>query len=311
MTRVALPLVLPVLLCAAPQPVHAQRAQGAVVPEAITVGDVFHAAVRVELPPGMRVQVADSLVLPADVERAGRHEVRIDSTADGRRATILYPLAAWKPGSYQLPAARLRVLTEAGESTVSVELPSFTVRSVLPPDTAGVQPRGAKDVIGGNRVWWPLLLGLLLAALVAAALYAWWRRRRRVEPVVFIPAVPPREHALALLDALQRDGLLERGELKVFYARLAAVLRQYAAATDVAWSPDLTTNELGTRLRHTLGPVDALELVRVLGSADMVKFARARLAPATARADFDTARAWIGRVGPPAPDTGADALRAA
>ena len=289
-------VLLLLVLCAA-RPVAAQSVATAVVPQGITVGDVFHAAVRIQLPPGADIQAPDSIALAEDLELAGRMEIRYDSVNGGRAATILYPLSAWRPGDYQLPTVRLRVTTDGGGSDLTVALPSFTVQSVLPQDTTGIEPRGAKDVLGANRLWWPILLALLLALLLAIALYMWWRRRRPAPEEVIEPVVPPRESALAQLDALAREGLLERGELRIFYIRLTEILRRYAATVDTRWSTHLTTSELAHQLRAFERAGDAADLVRILGSADLVKFARARGDLAAARSHLDDTRGWIERVG--------------
>jgi hypothetical protein len=303
-------LAAALVLCGA-LPASAQQPQAAVVPEAITVGDVFHAAIRVDLPAGTTLLAPDSLALPADIEPAGRREVRMDSVNGVPRATVIFPLTAWRPGSYDIPALAVRVVRDGTESTHTVQLPSFTVRSVLPGDTAGVEPRPAKDVFGASRLWWPILLGLLLAAAVAAALWYWWRRRKVPEPVAEPePMVVPREAALAQLDALQREGLIERGELREYYIRLTETLRRYTASLDPSWSADLTTAELGARMRAA-GFTDGLELVRLLGAADLVKFARARITPDAAGADLAAARRWVEHTEPPGSAAGSEERRAA
>jgi hypothetical protein len=298
------------LLCGSPA--AAQRVQTAVVPEAITVGDVFRAAIRIDLYDGARVIAPDSLELPADLEQAGRRDVRADTAAaDGSRTLILvYPLTAWRPGSYTLPAVAVQVVDGDAPRTLAVQLPAFEVRSVLPADTAGIDPQPAKDVLGASRLWWPLLLALLVACAIAAAFWLWWRRRRRrsaVQPVpVAAPAVPPREAALARLDALRASGLLERGDVKAYYEVMTETLRHYAATVDPLWSVDLTTSELGQRMRAT-HMTEALELTRLLGAADLVKFARLQQPPEAAAADLDAARTWIEGVPPPVAEAASDA----
>jgi hypothetical protein len=306
------------LLCAAG--VHAQRPvpQAAVVPEAITVGDVFHAAIRLDLPAGVQLAAPDSLVLPEDVEHAGRRELRFDTAAaadagTARRVTVVYPLTAWRPGSYELPPVTLRLDGDGAASTLTVQLPSFEVRSVLPADTAGIEPQPARDVLGPSRLWWPILLALLLAALVAGGLYYWWRRRRRPAPVpedVPVIVVLPRAAALERLAVLRRSGLIERGELKAYYEALTETLRHYAASVNAAWSTDLTTAELSA-IAPRRRIADAAELLRILHGADMVKFARASTSPESAWRDLDAAVAWVERAEPEQDAAGTDDRRVA
>jgi hypothetical protein len=293
--------------------VTAQQPRAAVVPESITVGDVFHAAVRMELPEGVTLAAPDSIALVEDVEQAGRREVRIDTVGGVRRATVSWPLAAWRPGTYSLPGVRLRIAGSGRDSVIDVALPTFGVRSVLPADTAGIEPKPARDVLGANRLWWPILLALLIAAIIGTALYIWWRRRRRtVEAAPEEPAIPPLEAARARLAALRREGLIERGEYRIFYERLTETLRHYAAAIQPRWSTDLTTSELAQRLRAEMPVTDALELTRILGAADLVKFARAVPAAEQAARDLDAAAAWLERSAPePTPDAAPEQEQAA
>jgi hypothetical protein len=248
----------------------------------------------------------DSIALPPDLELAGRRELRVDSAGGTRRVTVIYPLSAWRPGSYTVEPVTLRLLQGGAEATLLAELPAFSVRSVLPADTAGIEPQPASDVLGANRLWWPILAGLLLAAIVAGLLYAWWRRRRAavVTPAAaFVPATPPREAALTRLAELRRSGLLERGEVKAYYEILTEALRRYVATLHPRWGVDLTTSELSAELGGAALP-GAFELGRILGAADLVKFARARPPAEVAVNDLDAAYAWIERV--PAAEAAAD-----
>ncbi len=98
------PLALALLPCA----MSAQEVRTAVVPDSILVGDIFRVAVRVTVPAGVVVVFPDTLAVPDDVEAAARRELSVDSTADGEVSyTAVFPLAAWRPGSIELPPARL------------------------------------------------------------------------------------------------------------------------------------------------------------------------------------------------------------
>jgi hypothetical protein len=275
---------------------RAQQPQTAIVPESITVGDVFRAAIRFELPAGVQIAAPDSIALPPDLELAGRREARVDTAGGGQRVTIIYPLTAWRPGSYELPPLALRLVTDGTERTMAVAFPAFSVRSVLPADTAGIEARPAKDVLGASRLWWPILLGLLVAAAVAAALYYWWRRRRKpraVELAAPAPRVPARTATLEALHALRTSGLLERGEVKLFHERMSEALRHYVATLRPEWSPDLTTAELAHRMAAAGASPHTVELVRILAAADLVKFARRRAATDESLFELDAAVRWV------------------
>ncbi len=285
------------LLGAQAHGVRAQRVSTAVVPQTITVGDVFHAAVRVELPPGAEAVFPDTLALTGgDIEAAARVRVRVDSSADSRSVTALYALTAWRANeTMQLPDLGFTIrMPGGGVSTVTASFPAFELTSVLPADTAGIEPKPARDVRGPSRLWWPALLVIALLALLAALLWYLWRRRRPVrveaEPA---PRVPPRQRALEQLAHVRAAGYVERGEIKLFYTEAAAALRGYLEAIEPELGTDLTTGELAMHARRRGARPALLELIRILGNADMVKFARARPAPAEAYGDLDAAKRWV------------------
>jgi hypothetical protein len=293
-------LLVAVALCL-PAATSAQRpgatVRAAIVPETLSVGDVVHAAIRVRLAPGVRVEFPDTLPTSGDVEGAGARVIRTDTTGGELELTAAYPITAWKPGALQLPAAQIRLLMESGQDTIEVEFAEAQVLSVLPADTSNIEPRPARDVLGANRVWWPWLAGLLLAlALAAFGIWVWRRRRRPGEEPVFEPGLPPREAALAMLDRARALRLIEAGELKRFYSIVSEALRIYIEAIEPSWSADLTTIELASLLLDRRA--DVVPALEVLTRADLVKFAKARPDAATAHGDWNSAHAWVERFGP-------------
>lgn len=285
-----------------PSPATAQAPEtppprSAVLGDTIRVGDVVPVAVRVVVERGERVAWPDTLPVPGeDLENAARVRERVDTLADGRlQVTGIYSVTPWRAGELSIPELPLPVVT--GRETVrtlAVTLPSLDVLSVLPEDTAGLEPMPAKDVIGRNWSLWPFLVGLLaLLALVAAIV--WWRRRARAEePVPLAPPVPPRERVLTLLQEAREAGLVERGEMKEFYTRVSEALREYLAVIGSGWGEDLTTTELLSRFRAQAGPEEARALAQLLRPADQVKFARRDPDAATAVAEWEAARSWVG-----------------
>jgi hypothetical protein len=303
-----------------PAVVQAQEVRTAVVPDSIHVGDIFRVAVRVLVPAGAVVVFPDTLAVPANVEAAARRETTVDSTEDGRMAhTAVYPLTAWRTGPVELPPTTLAVVSPRGESEVEATFRPFNVTTLLPGDTAEIEPRPARDVVGSSRLLWPFVVGALLV-IVALALGMWvWRRRR---PVALAEAgVLPRDAALAELDRIRKLGYLERNELKAFYTAVASVLRRYTAQLDPRWGAQLTTTELWRSMRRVLddpspvpaggqpgaaedGSNEAVELYSMLGRADLVKFARARPAVAEAGAVWAEARGWVEQYPPPQAEPG-------
>ncbi len=292
-----------IALLALPEGGYAQRVGAVVSPDSVLVGDVFRAAIRVELPPGHRAIFPDTIPVPEDVEQAGRREEFVEERDDGsRRLTVVYPMSAWRPGPVELPAVPVRLEGPDGERTLEAQVPGLVVHSVLPPDSAELDPRGLKDVLGASRTWWPLLLALLLGGVAAAGGVWYWRRRGGETPIPIVPPIPPRERALAELERARRLGLLEAGELKAFYSIVTGAVRGYLAALNTAWGAELTTTELLERTDRTLQPESAHALAALLHAGDYVKFAKGRRTHVEAEADWEAARAWVLAHGRPTPD---------
>jgi hypothetical protein len=193
-----------------------------------------------------------------------------------------------------LPELALQLTDGTRARTAIVRFPTVRIRSVLPPDTAGIEPQPPHDVLGPNRVWWPLVLAGVSALLALAALLWWWRRRaRRADPAPAAPTVSPRDAALAALEAARHSGALEAGAYRHFYSDVSDVLRMYVAALDPVLGPDLTTTELTARLHTTGRAGSARDLGAVLRAADHVKFARHQPDVPAALSHWEQARAFV------------------
>ena len=284
-------LVWSAMLCLAiALPATAQQVQTGVSSDSIRVGDPFRAVVRFTLPPGMDVVLPDSIASTDDVESAGAVRMWRDTANGGITVSAAYPLTAWRTGPLPLPELNVVMKTAQGERPTAIKLPDITVLSVLPADTTNIEAKPPKDVLGGNRVWWPWIVGLLiLLALIAASIW-WYRRRRKAVEADALPMIMPRERALQELDRIQKLGLVEAGDFKRHYTLLSEVLRKYTATVEPAWGTDLTTDELAARTREV---EETRPAIAVLRQADLVKFARSTPDAETARRDLDRAREWV------------------
>jgi hypothetical protein len=284
--RVALALALQ-LPGAAPAPPPLRPATGA-VPDTVTVGDRFRAAVRLDLPPGARVAFP-ALPTTDTLQQVDSVSVRADSSG---AVTAVYPLVAWVAGITPAVTVRVEVLLPDGQRAaypVALRLPF--VRSVLPADTVGLRPKPPKGLVPIPlvREWWRLLL-LALAVLAALAATLWlYRRLRRTRTV----RLDPRAEALARLDEIAARGEVG-GDARAFYTEVVRVLRVYLAALGPGWGEHLTSHELLDALATSaVAPDRRARLERILDEADPARFGREGAEGDDPRAFLAEARALV------------------
>lgn len=275
-----------------------QEVRTALSPDTIRVGDRFYAAVRIQLPAGVTLAAPDTLPTSGDLENAGRVRRATRELPDGAtEITLIYPLTPWRTGELEVPSATMRIVDPGGEGEELIAtFPHILVVSVLPYDSAGVDPRPLKDVLGPSRLIWPWVVGALtIAAAVAAFVYYRRRSRERQPKLVFDVALAasPRDRALAALDAVRGLGLLEAGDVKNFYSRTIAALRAFLEECDPDWGTDLTSTELVGATRDLIPPEAVATLAQILDDADQVKFNRRTPPAPQALEEWAAVRRWI------------------
>jgi hypothetical protein len=124
-------------------------------------------------------------------------------------------------------------------------------------------------------VFW-IALGLLLALIAAVVTWLLRRRRQAEAPALApVPEIAPDKEALAALEALAREGLPAKGELRSFYIRLSAVAKRYLERRLGAPVLEMTSSETIAFLRAHPHGGELLPVIRDLAEqADRVKFAR-------------------------------------
>jgi hypothetical protein len=276
------------------------RVESGAVPDTVTVGQPYRAVARITVPAGSRVDVTLA-PLDSEVVEAGG-QMKVDSAAVQGHIGAEMAFVPWRTGPGARVQAILRVTSARGETReVAFPFAAPFVRSVLPKDTAGIRPKGPKDVLdaspGMERGTKLLAIGGILFALLLGIAYLLMRllRRRRREAIT-----DPRERATAVLDELAASGAAERGDWRTLYVGISDAMRDLAASLSPDWGRDLTTGELAAQMADDDVPeADVRDVATVLGRADLVKFARGAPSADDARADLAAARAWVGRIQPP------------
>jgi hypothetical protein len=248
-----------------------------VSPDTVLIGQPFNFFVKVLAPKGVRFE------FPTGPDTAAQNGVRPIALRGekifsmlGDTAVALYHLVAWDVGTQPLRFPDVRVTLEGQERRPPLGGAFVFVKSVLPADTSLRVPKPARPLITLPVFNWLLWLGLL-AAVIALVLLWWAWRRYRNRPKPPIDAYVKARQDFAAIEARR---LLEAGEASVYLVAMVDVVREYLAARVAGVRRSDTTFELLSTMKPREGV--EIELPRLLGAADLVKFARGDVAPVSA-----------------------------
>ena len=122
------------------------------------------------------------------------------------------------------------------------------------------------------------LIALIILSLVAWYI-VWYIRNKwqgRVRDVKPAPKLPPHVIAIKALDELRNRKLWQNGKHKLYYSTLTEILRVYIEGRWAVGALEMTSDEIISALRDIDIKYDSRSnLVAILRTADMVKFAKA------------------------------------
>lgn len=262
-----------------------------VSPDTVLVGEPFNLLVKVYAPKGVRFEFPAG---PDTTVENGVRPIQLRGekvvTMFGDTAAALYRLVAWDVGRQPLRIPDVRVTFQGLERTPPLAGASVFVRSVLPADTSLRVPKPARPLIVLPVFnWWPWI-ALLAAALLS--LFMWWAwRRYRNRPIA---PVDPYLRAQREFVRFEQLGLVENGRADEHVAAMVDVAREYLAAR----VPGVRRSDTSSELLRAMQPREGVEaeLPHLLERADLVKFARAEVAPEEAQTAGSIARAIVDHV---------------
>lgn len=125
-----------------------------------------------------------------------------------------------------------------------------------------------------SRMWLYILIGLGIAIVIFVVWYLRRRRSRMAEESIIL--LPPHVEANKALVELHHRKLWQNGNFKAYYTQLSMILRRYVSRRWEVQALESSTVELIAILRSIDMPgISRDNLIEILRTADMVKFAKA------------------------------------
>lgn len=264
----------------------------------ITLGDPLRLHVRVERDAGDRTLFPDldKELEPFVVHRASTPHVQdlASGNQSGRQLDErVYELRLFSLDADTVAAIEVPVVVASGD-TIRLLSPALQVEVIGVRDAAeGDSLRAIKSplhIAGGVPLW---LVGVLAALLAAglALLARRFLRRPAVSPAPVAPMARPPVDFVREFSRIAEMGLLQRRALKLYYTRLADVMRRFLQERLQVEALERTTAEIEADLGsgHRSGAVTLIDaelaqrVIDFLAAADLVKFARAEPDDASAQ----------------------------
>lgn len=238
----------------------------------ILLGEQFTLTIKLTSSPGKVVSgwplVPDSLNHLEVVSRG-----TVDSVREGNK--IIYSQAlvmtGFDSGHWVIPQMGVKV---DGKEITSASA-DINVQSIK---LDGSEYNDVKEIIEvppPGPEWKSILLYAFGSLLLLLLVYFWWRNRKR-KPVAFKPVSKGTayDEAMKALDALQKEQLVEKGEMKKFYSGLYDIFREFGSVVSAKSLMQSTTDDVLISMKGELESSSFSKLAEVLRISDAVKFAK-------------------------------------
>lgn len=190
-----------------------------------------------------------------------------------------YEITAWDSGSFILENATI-IIDDSTFTLPRIELSAQLVKGKKGQDIYDIRESFAEipsepfslNKFAQNNWWW---LFPVLFMLIAYFWYQWLKKKSQ-KPAV-IKELSLKERALLAIDALEKDRLWEKQQLKEHYIELSFIIRSYLSSRYEVNLLEKTTKETKLLLQQKGLHSETIRVIGlILNESDMVKFAKSQ-----------------------------------
>ena len=244
-----------------------------------TIGSPISYLITVQLP-------QDKIVKFPEWELEDPLEIRSSEfSTSGLENIGRYEIVFWDTGKVVIPGIAITILNmdssfayDMTADTMFMEVVSITEQDPsFKQSGGGIMPIKDPVPVRIPLPWQTIILSILLLGILIAIGLIW---KKRLKADVSYEERPeylkePDIIALEKLDNLDQSGLLEKGEIKEFYAQLSLILREYTENSLYIRTLEMTTEEI--RQNRPAFPYTDDQIAsyfKILSGADMAKYAK-------------------------------------
>jgi hypothetical protein len=244
-----------------------------------TIGSPISYLITVQLP-------QDKIVKFPEWELEDPLEIRSSEfSTSGLENIGRYEIVFWDTGKVVIPGIAITILNmdssfayDVTADTMFMEVVSITEQDPsFKQSGGGIMPIKDPVPVRIPLPWQTIILSILLLSILIAIGLIW---KKRLKADVSYEERPeylkePDIIALEKLDNLDQSGLLEKGDIKEFYAQLSLVLREYTENSLYIRTLEMTTEEIRQNRRAFPYTDDQIaSYFKILSGADMAKYAK-------------------------------------
>lgn len=244
-----------------------------------TIGSPIFYLITVQLP-------QDKIVKFREWELEDPLEIRSSEfSTSGLENIGRYEIVFWDTGKVVIPGVAITILNmdssfayDMTADTMFMEVVSITEQDPsFKQSGGGIMPIKDPVPVRIPLPWQTIILSILLLGILIAIGLIW---KKRLKTDVSYEERPeylkePDIIALEKLDNLDQSGLLEKGEIKEFYAQLSLILREYTENSLYIRTLEMTTEEIReNRPAFPYTDDQIASYFKILSGADMAKYAK-------------------------------------
>ena len=248
-------------------------------PKEITIGDPFRLEFKILSKDPIQIKLSS---IDNGLSQYVRKNFNSYETNDknGYEYLFVYELTTFEIGKQKLGPFQIKYQKLDQNYSFFSKDYSIDVRPVL--DLSSTQI-SLKDVplpkVMKEPLWHKWIIGLLIlfSLVFIYIIWKWFRMKNSNKQINEYERLSPMEIALKELSALKHSGLVEEGQVKLFYIRLSAILKNYISRNYGFLAIECTTYETNLQLKSYVSDVHVRERIKnQLEIFDLVKFAKFR-----------------------------------